>query len=338
MSIKYYPWQETAWDALGSMQGRLPHALLLHGRPGIGKFDFARAFALSLLCENLSSKRLACGSCPACTWFLAGNHPDFRLIQPEILSTGAEGIDVPEAAEDPKKKLSKQIKIEQIRGLGSFLNVGSHRQGYRVVLISPAESMNAGAANALLKSLEEPSEGVVFILVSHEPSKLLPTVRSRCQSLALATPPLDLSLNWLKETGVKVTASMLAFSGNAPLAAVVLSESELDGRDRLYELLSRPTATALSLADACQSLPPVSVVDWMLKWTYDLIAIASGATARYNIEREAVMIRLAATMSLRALQRYFGTLCALRAICEHPLNPRLFFDDLFISYKEIGTS
>ena len=338
MSIKHYPWQESLWTTLDAMQERLPHALLLHGRPGIGKFDFAKAFAISLLCENRTLERLACGSCPACTWFLAGNHPDFRLIQPEIMSSGLEEGEATDAGEEPKKKASKLIKIEQIRLLSDFLNVGSHRQGRRVVLIFPAESMNAGAANALLKNLEEPGAGVIFILVSHEPGRLLPTVRSRCQSMALATPPLDLSVQWLKKAGARVSPALLAYSGNAPLAALALSESELEGRDRLYALLSQPETPALKLADACQSVPPVSVVDWMLKWTYDMVALGSGAAVRYNIDRVEVLARLVRGVSVRALQRYFGALCALRAISEHPLNPRLFFDDLFIEYKEIRHS
>lgn len=318
------------------MHGRLPHALLFHGRPGIGKLHLAEVLAQSLLCENQSKEGLACGICPACTWFAAGNHPDYRLIQPEALSPAEEETEAGEASEEGKKKPSKQIKIEQIRALSDFLNVGSHRNGYRVVLIYPAESMNPGSANALLKSLEEPSAGVLFLLVSHQPSRLLATVRSRCHALALSLPARAVSLRWLQEQGSNATAAELAFAGDAPLAAAALQEDEAETRRKLFDLLGQPAASALTLADFCQRMQPGPVVDWMLKWAYDLIAVASSAKARYNIDQEKKLSHLVRTMPRLKLLRFYSALSSMKAISEHPLNARLFFDDLFIAYKEIG--
>ncbi|MFH1044960.1 MAG: DNA polymerase III subunit delta' [Pseudomonadota bacterium] len=322
------------WNRLADMRGRWPHALLFHGRPGIGKLHLAEVLAQSLLCENQSKSGLACGACPACAWFAAGNHPDYRLLQPEALSPAEE--DAEAAEEEGKKKPSKQIKIEQIRALGDFLNIGSHRNGYRVVLIYPAESMNPGSANALLKNLEEPSAGVIFLLVSHQPSRLPATVRSRCHALTLSLPPRELSLRWLKEQGSNATAAALAFAGDAPLAAASLQDDEAQTRRRLLDLLGEPATSALGLGDFCQRLQPGPVVDWMLKWTYDLVAIASSGKARYNIDREQDLTHLVRTMSTLRLLRFYSALAEMKAISEHPLNPRLFFDDLFIAYKEIG--
>lgn len=336
MSVKYFPWQKKVWTQLADMRERLPHAMLIHGRPGIGKRHLAEILAQSLLCENRGDESLACGACPACAWFASGNHPDFRLIQPEALAPVQEEAETGENAEEGKKKPSKQIKIEQIRALSDFLNVGSHRNGHRVVLICPAESMNPGSANALLKSLEEPSAGVVFLLVSHQPSKLLATVRSRCHALALTLPPREISLRWLQQQGSKVTPAMLAFAGDAPLEATALPDEEAETRHRLFDLLSQPATSALSLADFCQRLPPGPVVNWMLKWTYDLIALASSGKARYNIDREGKLSVLVQGMPLLKLLRFYSALSSLQAISEHPLNARLFFDDLFITYKEIG--
>ena len=336
MSIKYFPWQEEAWNRLAERRERLPHALLFHGRPGIGKLHLAEVLAQSLLCENRSKDGLACGICPACVWFAAGNHPDFRLIQPETLSSAEDDAEAGEAGEEGKKKPSKQIKIEQIRALSDFLNVGSHRSGYRVVLIHPAESMNPGSANALQKNLEEPSAGVIFLLVSHQPSRLLATVRSRCHALALSLPPRELSLRWLKQQGSNATAAALAFAGDAPLAAASQQDDEAQTRRRLLDLLGQPTTSALGLADFCQRLQPGPVVDWMLKWTYDLIAIASSGKARYNIDREQDLTHLVQAMPTLGLLRFYSALATMKAISEHPLNARLFFDDLFIAYKEIG--
>ena len=196
--------------------------------------------------------------------------------------------------------------------------------------------MNPGSANALLKSLEEPSAGVVFLLVSHQPRKLLATVRSRCQALALSLPPREMSLRWLQEQGGKVTPATLAFAGDAPLEATTLADEEAETRQRLFDLLSQPANSALSLADFCQRLPPGPVVSWMQKWTYDLIALASSGKARYNIDRERKLGALVQGMPLFKLLRFYSILSSLRAISEHPLNARLFFDDLFISYKDIG--
>ena len=335
MSINYFPWQEDVWKRLAEMRARLPHALLLHGRPGIGKLHLAQVLAQSLLCENQSKHRLACGSCPACGWFAAGNHPDYRLVQPEILSPTQEDAEAEEASDEAKKKPSKQIKIEQIRALSDFLNVGSHRNGYRVVLIFPAESMNPGSANALLKSLEEPSPGVIFLLVSHQPRKLLATVRSRCHMLALSSPPRAVSLHWLQEQGSKATAATLAFAGDAPLDAASLPDDEADTRRRLLDLLGQTATSALSLADFCQRLQPGPVVDWMLKWTYDLVATASKGKARYNIDQENKLTQLVRTMPTAKLLSFYTALLSMKAIAEHPLNARLFFDDLFGAYKEI---
>ncbi len=318
------------------MRGRLPHALLFHGRPGIGKLHLAEVLAQSLLCENRLQTGLACGACPACGWFAAGNHPDYRLVQPEALAPDDVDADAGEADAEDKKKSSKQIKIEQIRALSDFFNVGAHRGGNRVVLIHPAERMNPGSANALLKSLEEPSSGLIFLLVSHQPRRLLATVRSRCHALALALPPREVSLRWLQGQGGATTAAGLAFSGNAPLEAVLLQDEEAETRRRLFDLLGQASTSALSLAEYCQRLPPGAVVDWMLKWTYDLIALASSGKARYNIDREKTLSQLARTMPTLKLLRFYGALASMKAISEHPLNARLFFDDLFITYKEIA--
>ena len=336
MSINILPWNDDVWDRLSGMRDRLPHALLFHGRAGIGKLHLAQVLAQSLLCENRSKRGLACGTCPACAWFASNNHPDFRLVQPEVLAPAQEDAETGEGNEEGKKKPSKQIKIEQIRALSDFLNVGSHRNGYRVVLIHPAESMNPGAANALLKSLEEPSAGVVFLLVSHQPSKLLATVRSRCHAVALTLPSRELSLRWLQGQDSKVTPALLAFAGDAPLEAARLPDDEVQTRDRLFDLLSQPASNALGLADFCQRLPPTAVVNWMLKWSYDLIALSISGKARYNIDREKALSLLARSMPLLKLLRFYAALLSLKAICEHPLNASLFFDDLFITYKDIG--
>src|SRR5262245_25746173 len=173
-----HPWNEPHLDAIRQRLARLPHALLIHGARGVGKLALAERIAQVLLCEQ---EKKPCGACAGCRWYLAGTHPDFRRVEPEALAKEPPPGDEP-AEEAPAKrgKPSIEIKVDQIRGLDDFLNVGSHRGGLRVVLVHPAEDMNPTAQNALLKALEEPPPGVAFLLMSHWPSRLLPTVRSRC--------------------------------------------------------------------------------------------------------------------------------------------------------------
>lgn len=169
------------WSGLQARRERLPHSLLLVGQKGLGKFELARRFAASLLCESPQMDGLACGKCLACNWFEQGNHPDFRLLQPDAL---AEDVEV----EEGKKKPSQQITIDQVRALDDFFNVGTHRGGLRIVIVNPTEAMNRSTANSLLKTLEEPSAGTLFLLVSSEPMRLLPTIRSRCQVVPVPVP------------------------------------------------------------------------------------------------------------------------------------------------------
>src|SRR5262252_2739559 len=132
-----YKWQKSAWNAWSKLRERLPHAVLLQSGDGWGELEFARTVAQSLLCEKPRPGAEPCGEGRACRWFTLGNHPDFRLVVPESL--------VPETEEgtEPAKKRSDQVRIEQVRELADFLSVGTHRGGSRVILIYPAEAMNA---------------------------------------------------------------------------------------------------------------------------------------------------------------------------------------------------
>jgi DNA polymerase-3 subunit delta' len=140
----------------------------------------------------------------------------------------------------------------------------------------------------------------------------------------------------MQEQGSKATATALAFAGDAPLEALSLPDEEADTRRRLFDLLGHPLTSALNLADFCQRLQPSLVADWMLKWTYDLISKASSGRVRYNIDQEDKLSKLVHAMPALRLLRFYSTLSSMKAISEHPLNAKLFFEDLFIAYKEIG--
>jgi len=160
------PWHEPALRELLAQQDRLPHALLLTGPAGIGKGAFGQALAAALLCETpRNEEEPACGRCPACGWLAAGTHPDLRRLSRHVDDAG---------------KVSADIRVEQFRALAEFLTVGAHRGARRVVLIDPADALNTVTANALLKTLEEPGDGML-ILIAAAPDQLLSTIRSRCQ-------------------------------------------------------------------------------------------------------------------------------------------------------------
>jgi DNA polymerase-3 subunit delta' len=180
--MQILPWQETQWQRLVSQANArtLPHAFLFSGQAGIGKAQFAKSLAAFLLCDDkaaAASRSKACGNCKQCKLFEAETHPDFKLIQPE------EG--------------AASIKVDQIRNLVEFFGQSSLQGGRKVTVLMPAESMNINAANALLKTLEEPSANSVIILVSHQAGMLLPTIRSRCQVVDFSIPSESQATNWL---------------------------------------------------------------------------------------------------------------------------------------------
>ena len=205
-----YPWLEPYCASLASAleQGRIPHALLLSGQPGMGKRAFAGYIAALLLCESPTDDNAPCGRCPGCVQYQAGTHADYFHVHPEV--------------DEKTGKESKAIKVDQIRELAEQLGLSSHRGGYKVALLNPAEAMNINASNSLLKTLEEPSDNTVLVLVCTHPAHLPPTIRSRCQQIRIAAPDRDAALQWLAgQLPGQDPAIYLQLANGAPLAALV---------------------------------------------------------------------------------------------------------------------
>lgn len=213
-----FPWQGAQWALLSRAfaASQLAHAYLLIGSEGLGKSLFADGFAKYVLCKNpvaqsaigaLVDAAVACGTCSNCLKCGAGNHPDILTIEPE------EG--------------SKNIRIDQIRWLSEFVIRSSHSGGAKVVIIQAAHLLNANAANALLKTLEEPNDNTHVLLVSDHPGRLVATIRSRCQKLAFQVPDADIAASWLHAIiGAGNVNSILEASDMRPLIALELAQGD----------------------------------------------------------------------------------------------------------------
>ncbi len=327
-----YPWQTESWQALHNLRGRLPHAVLLKGAQGIGKLDLALNFAQSLLCDSPTTEGMPCGNCDACHWFEQENHPDFRLVQPDALSADEA------EAKSGSKKPSREISVDQIRALSGFANFSAHRGGYRVVVVYPAEAMNNNAANSLLKTLEEPTDKLLFLLVTHKPQQLLPTILSRCLAFPVATPAKEAGMAWLSQQGVKDPAQALAQTGFAPLQALDWAESGEGAEERaiLLEAIRQPSRMdALALAEKLQRGIPVHIIHCLQQWHHDLTSAKLAGAVRYFPEQSKTLEKLAQSTNTPALLRFQKELQEARRAAYHPLNPRLFLESLLMSYRQL---
>ncbi|MEX0965019.1 MAG: DNA polymerase III subunit delta' [Pseudohongiellaceae bacterium] len=230
------PWQVSQWLQLNRARSNdsLAHAYLFAGCEGLGKSLFAHSFAKSVLCQSPVKKQIAatessadsvseldvaCGACSNCLKGGVGNHPDLLSIEPE------EG--------------SKNIKIDQIRRLSEFVIRSSHSGGAKFAIIEQAHLLNGNAANALLKTLEEPNRNTHVILVSDYPGRLVATIRSRCQKLAFPTPSSETTSGWLQQyVGGGNIDTLLQAADGRPLTALRLSEGDsLEARAQFLQSL-----------------------------------------------------------------------------------------------------
>jgi DNA polymerase-3 subunit delta' len=340
LSAKTYPWQEQAWTQLQQLRARLPHAILFYGAAGIGKADFIEAFAQSLLCENVRADGHACGECASCGWFSQGNHPDYRRVRPEAMEDELPAAEGEDGDGDKKSKssktASKDIKIEQIRALSDFMNISTHRQGLRVVVLYPAEALNMPSSNALLKTLEEPPPGTVFLLASNGLDRLLPTILSRCRKFALPMPDHNEALAWLQAQGVQDADGWLREQGGAPLAALAQAESgSREELDVLLQILAQPSVdAALRAADKLSKAPLASLVAWQQRWLYDVFSYKLSGVIRYYPRYQKQLASLAGRVQTAKLMQVIKSTNERRAVADHPLSPKLFVEDMLLDYEK----
>lgn len=338
MSIEILPWQRAPLTELLSRRQLLPHAMLVYGKQGVGKLEYARAISQSLLCESPDAG-IACGICPACGWFHDGNHPDFRELRPESHdeddADNAAAQDAPADGDTKEKKKSREIKIEQIRDIGMFMTLTTHRAGFRVLLVYPAEAMNPAAANALLKTLEEPPPQTVILLVTDRIGRLMATIKSRCQKLLVPAPDEASALAWMTAKGVDNADIALAQSGGAPLDAINFADADYQtDRKAFTNMLAEKDADYLAAAQAFEKHELSNILDWLQTWIGDVALSRFTGEVRHHRDHRAAISRIATRVNLPSLFRYESQLRQARRSVHHPLNARLLLEQLLISYSQ----
>lgn len=350
--LRGLPWLAPLWPRLPPLAARGVHAVLLHGLRGVGKKSLALEFAEALLCTSPRDDGHGCGRCEECRLTSAFSHPDLRWVLPQAL---AEQL-LPQAADDgqgaaespaeagegegKQPRASREIRVDQVRALSDFLGIAAYRGGRRVVVLAPAEAMNAIAANTLLKMLEEPPPATTFVLVADALDDVLPTIRSRCVLVQVPAPDARACLPWLTEQGVAEPAAALALASGAPLAALAGTAEEglaAEASAALYRLLERgPALTAAQIAAGVGRDPPVpACVRLMQCWAFDLVQYLARGSVRYHPQREASIRQLAASVRAERLWRWVEALKGASAAREHPLNGRLVIESLLTGYTEV---
>ena len=322
-----YPWLEPARKTIVAalQQGRFPHALLLTGQPGSGKTAFSNYLAQLLLCQQPTVSHVPCGSCPGCIQFAAGGNPDY--------------FHVSHAVDEKTGKKSREIKIDQVRALAGKLVMSSHHGGYQVAILDPAEVLNKNAANSLLKTLEEPSDNTVLVLVSACPARLPATVRSRCQQLKLEIPERQLALEWLQGQGCSEQAqTCLQLAHGAPLEALRLAQSEtIEARrehfSALVGILER-RVSPLTVAQGWSKDEKLQAIHWMREWLMDLVRIRMAGEAGQvrSADLQDGLTALAGRLDHRVVFELLERINRMLRSTAGSLNRQLLTEDILLAW------
>jgi DNA polymerase-3 subunit delta' len=325
------PWQSGRLRKWLEHKAHWHHATLLSGQAGLGSRRLALHLARGLMCQTRAIT--ACGECTACRLFAAGTHPDFRLVE--------RAYDEKSRAAEPRRR--DAIVVDQIRGLiDGFVYLSAHLSVNKVAVIYLAEDMNPPAANALLKSLEEPPPATCFILVSHQRERLPPTIISRCMQLSSPGPTPAEAAEWLRQQGAADPASVLAQAAGAPLHALAMVAGDYqDERKRFLARLADPRRLSVVAMGAEADSGPRTVrrqrlqqwFDLLATWSYDLASASLGLSPRYHPDFERELDQLAKAVAPKRILRYHRSLLAERALLTHPLNPRLVAENALHGYR-----
>lgn len=311
------PWAAPAKAAFLSAfhAGRLPHALLLHGSRGAGQSGLALWAAQAALCDIPLDA--PCGRCPSCELFLAGNHPDLRAVTVEDKAT--------------------VIKVEQVRELCGALALTSYRGGRKVGVLDPADKMNINAFNALLKTLEEPSQETLLVLAVTQLDRLPRTVVSRCQRIRVPNPATPAALEWLtSEQPGEDWQLLLDLAGGAPLAALELARTGATRlADEMKSALTGRRFDPLVLAQEWSRDRPADRLRWLEHWLESSLRSGLGRGSDVvNNNRHTPLPSSGAGVNITAAFRLLDQTRETRRLLEGSLNTQLLFEDLLVGLAE----
>ncbi len=314
------PWLDQALERAHALARS--HALLVHGPAGAGHLELAAVLAQRWLCEEsaASESALPCGRCDACHLVRQRSHPDLLLAVPDALRVQRGWLGSEESRlTKPDAKPSRELRVDQVRQAIAWSHSTSGRGRGKVLLLHPADALNPSAANALLKTLEEPAQALRIVLTSTDPERLLPTVRSRCQRLALALPPRAQAIAWLTEAGLADAEALLAATGDSPLEALAWAADGLDAA----LLAALPGRLAGGDPTLLQGMPLPRAIDLMQKTAHDALALAVGGAARFL-----PAARWPAGADVAALLDWQRALVRAARHDEHPWNASLLVESL----------
>ena len=338
-------WLQPAWQQLVQARSRRMHALAIEAPPGLGVDELVQAYIAWLMCESqgpAGAAQQACGHCASCLWLASGQHPDLRLLRPDALNAAQEVGDEDNESKKTERKLSSEIRIEQVRSLESFMQIGAHRGGLRIVWVEPAHTMNRAAANALLKMLEEPGEGALWLLQTRQFSALLPTIRSRCIGIRVRPPSelqaksfllrlLEASNHGADEQSLSLA---LGLSSQAPWAAHhMLIQPELAEQGLWFRTLAKlPQAWFSDLAARWADHSPELWFAVLERWAYDLLQAFHGLEPMFFKNLAAEARSMTQGKHAEDCLRLIEHLAKMKASLRHPLNPRLHAESALIAY------
>lgn len=293
------------------------HALLLHASAPVGQLELALVLAEAWLCERGSGP--PCGVCRSCRLVRQRTHPDLHIVVPETQRLQYGWLVEDDPLFKAGHKPSREIKVDQVRDAIDWTQRSAGSARGRALVLHPAEALNPAAANALLKTLEEPPGALRIVMAGGDPDRLLPTLRSRVQRLALRTPAAASSLQWLAAQGIDASARVLGVAGGSPMAALELIEAGFDEAS----LAALPRAVARGDAQPLIGKPLPLAIDLLLRVAHDAMAQAVGAATRF-FDAAA----MPAPAPLPALQGWQRELLRAARHDEHPWNAALLAEAL----------
>lgn len=343
-----YPWTEAAFEAFFSNNERRAHAYMLAGHSGLGKTVFAQQMAKSLLCKEDAIH--ACGSCQSCKLFECGSHPDLHVLQSEKRMVEVDdtfAIYAPRYLDDEnkrkkRKKPSAIIAIDQIRAVIPDINTRPHLSACRIIIINSAEELNINAANSLLKSLEEPPSDSYFILISHDPARLLATLRSRCSRINFRLPDKQQATDWLKSqiTEQVDIEQLLDHASGIPIRALAIANgtanSDENQVDRcMHQLAQRQQDPASAAAELIKKSEPASISESIQLWLGRLIrlkVLSQNSEFTVNVS-DKPLIDIGNRLNFRQLYAFLDKVSKSKQLAGGPLDAQLALEDDLIRWQ-----